>query len=171
MTIEKNKVVSVEYTLTVKNGSGEESLVEKTDKAHPFVFLFGAGGLIPAFEDNLSGKKVGDGFDFYIKAAEGYGEHDAGHVVNIPIEAFKGEDGKVNTDEVAVGKTLPMIDNQGHRLQGLVQEVNEQFVRMDFNHPLAGQDLHFTGKVIEVREATAEEISHGHVHGPGGHHH
>lgn len=172
MEIGKNKVVSVDYHLTVKMpDTGNEELIEKTDKANPFVFLFGSGNLIAGFENNLAGKKVGDSFDFLIASADGYGDHDPEHVVNIPIEAFKGEDGKLNTDEIAVGNTLPMVDNQGNRLQGVVEEVNEMFVRMDFNHPLAGQDLHFVGKVIDIREASEEEIAHGHVHGPGGHHH
>jgi len=171
MMIDKDKVVSVNYHLTVKEEDGGESLVEKTDTQHPFVFLFGSGGLLEAFENNLKGKKVGDTFDFYIKADEGYGQKDADHIVNIPIEAFQAEDGSIDTEMVQIGQMLPMVDNTGHRLQGMVEEVTDQHVRMDFNHPLAGQELHFVGEVLEVRIATEEEIAHGHVHGPGGHHH
>lgn len=171
MMIEKNKVVSVNYHLTVKEEDGKESLVEKTDTDHPFVFLYGAGGLIEAFEQNLKGKKVGDTFDFYIDSKNGYGDRDEDHVVNIPIEAFKGEDGSMDNEMVKVGETLPMVDNTGHRMQGVVEEVTDEYVRMDFNHPLAGEELHFVGEVLEVRNATDEEMAHGHVHGPGGHHH
>jgi FKBP-type peptidyl-prolyl cis-trans isomerase SlyD len=168
MKIENNTVVSVNYNLSIK-GTGEQ--VEQTSKEQPFVFLFGSGGLLPDFESNLSGKQAGDSFDFFIDAANGYGTRDEQHVVMIPIEAFQGEDGKLDDENVKVGVTLPMVDNEGNRLYGQVLEINAEHVKMDFNHPLAGQDLHFKGEVLEVRQATEEEISHGHVHGPHGHHH
>ena len=172
MIVENKKVVSVNYHLTVKDeANGGETLVEKTDAANPFVFLFGAGGLLEQFESNLSGKKVGDAFDFYITAENGYGVRHEDHIVNIPVEAFKGEDGQLDTEMVIVGNVLPMVDREGNRLQGTVQEVTDTYVRMDFNHPLAGQDLHFKGEVLAIREATQDEISHGHAHGPDGHHH
>lgn len=168
MKIEKNAVVSVNYNLSLK-GTGEQ--VEQTSKEHPFVFLFGAGNLLPDFENNLANKQAGDTFDFFIDAANGYGLRDEQHVVMIPIEAFQGEDGKLDEENVKVGVTLPMVDNEGNRLYGQVLEISTEHVKMDFNHPLAGADLHFKGEVLEVRSATAEEIAHGHVHGPGGHHH
>ncbi len=168
MTIENNKVVSVNYKLAIK-GTGEQ--VEETSKEHPFVFLFGAGGLLPDFENNLNGKKPGDMFDFFIDAAKGYGVRDDQHVVMIPIDAFLGEDGKLDAENVKVGVTLPMVDNEGNRLYGNVLEITAEYVKMDFNHPLAGKDLHFKGEVLDVRAATADEISHGHVHGEHGHHH
>ena len=170
MIIENKKVVSVNYQLTVQKKEGE-TLVEKTDKEHPFVFLFGDGNLLEAFENNLRGKKAGDAFDFKIDYHHGYGERDENHLVSIPIEAFKAEDGSVYRDSIQVGKILPMVDNEGHKLQGMVEEITDEHVKMDFNHPLAGHDLHFVGEVLDIRNATAEEISHGHVHGPGGHHH
>lgn len=168
MKIGKNAVVSVNYNLSLK-GTGEQ--VEQTSKEQPFVFLFGAGNLLPDFENNLANKQVGDSFDFFIDAANGYGLRDEQHVVMIPIEAFQGEDGKLDEENVKVGVTLPMVDNEGNRLYGQVLEINAEHVKMDFNHPLAGADLHFKGEVLEVREATADEIAHGHVHGPHGHHH
>lgn len=172
MIVENNKVVSVNYHLTVKDeNNGGETLVEKTDSSHPFVFLFGAGGLLEEFENNLKGKSVGDSFDFYIPAGSGYGERNEDHIVNIPIEAFKAEDGSVDTEMVVVGNVLPMVDREGNRLQGTVNEVTDSYVRMDFNHPLAGQELHFKGEVLDIREATRDEIDHGHAHGPDGHHH
>lgn len=172
MTITIDHVVAVSYHLTVpgENG-GDEVTVEKTHENEPFMFLFGAGGLLPEFEGNLNGKKVGDTFDFRITAANGYGTYQAEHVVKIPIEAFLDESGKLDTEMVVVGKTLPMMDNEGHRLMGVVKAVALDHVEMDFNHPLAGKDLHFVGEVLEVRPASAEELAHGHVHGPGGHHH
>lgn len=172
MIIEKDKVVSVNYHLSVKDSpDAEERFVEKTDAANPLVFLFGSGNLLEAFEKNLKGKKVGDTFDFRLTAKDGYGERQADHVVNIPIESFKGEDGTIDNKMLKIGNMLPMVDQQGNRLQGVIKNVNETLVTMDFNHPMAGQDLHFAGEVLEVRDATADELSHGHVHGPGGHHH
>ena len=168
--VDKNKVVSVAYRLTV-NEDGQETLIEETEAGKPFVFLFGSGGLIEAFENNLKGLKTGDSFDFKIDVKNAYGESHADNVVNIPIEAFLGEDGKLDEEMVQVGNVLPMVDNEGHRMQGTVEEITDAHVKMDFNHPLADKDLHFKGKVVDVREATPEEISHGHVHGEGEHHH
>lgn len=172
MIIEKNTVVSVSYELSSKKGNeGPEQAVEKTDASHPFVFLFGAGGLLEDFESNLGGKKAGDSFDFHIEASKGYGNYDISHIVTIPKAAFHNDQGQFDSENVKTGKVLPMVDNHGNHLSGKVLEVTLTDVRMDFNHPLAGHDLHFKGKVLEVRKATADEISHGHVHGPGGHHH
>jgi FKBP-type peptidyl-prolyl cis-trans isomerase SlyD len=173
MIVEYNKVVSVSYSLHVpeeEEGFGEE-LVEQTSNDNPFVFLFGSSGLIEEFESNLAGKKAGDSFDFFISSANAYGDYDHDKLADIPIGAFKGEDGELDTEMVQIGNELPMVDNEGKRLVGIVEEVTDSVVRMDFNHPLAGSDLHFTGYVLNVREATPEEISHGHVHGPHGHEH
>jgi FKBP-type peptidyl-prolyl cis-trans isomerase SlyD len=172
MTIEKNKVVFVNYHLTGKNlKTGEEKLVEKTSTESPFVFMFGVGQLLEDFEKNLKGKQKGDAFDFKISSDRGYGLRNENYLVTIPIEAFKDEKGEINREMLRVGNVLPMTDNQGNHLQGLIEQVSLESVRMDFNHPLAGHDLHFVGEVLEVREATEDELSHGHVHGPGGHHH
>lgn len=172
MIIEKNSVVSLGYTLKSRTGlSLEEKQVEKTDISHPFVFIFGEGMLLPDFESNIRGKKSGDKFDFYISAEKGYGVKNEKYVMNIPIDSFKSPDGTLDLNEIHVGNTLSMSDNQGNQLQGRILEVTAVHVRMDFNHPLAGHELHFTGEVLNVRLATAEELSHGHVHGPGGHHH
>lgn len=170
MIIGLNKVVSVSYELTV-NEDGTETLVEKTEENRPFVFLFGGGGLLEAFENNLEGLKVGDTFDFNIPAHQAYGKSQQEYIVRIPIESFLDEEGNLDTEMVKVGNMLPMVDQDGNRLQGLVVDVNEQFVIMDFNHPLADKDLRFVGTVLKIREATPDEIAHGHVHGEGGIHH
>ncbi|MEO6903623.1 MAG: FKBP-type peptidyl-prolyl cis-trans isomerase [Bacteroidia bacterium] len=168
MKIEKNTVVSVDYTLRVK---GTDTEVEKTSKEQPFVFIYGAGGLLEDFEKNLHEKKVGDQFDFFIDHEKGYGVRDEQHVVMIPMDAFLGEDEKFDDENVKVGVTLPMVDHDGNRLYGKVEEITAEHVKMDFNHPLAGQDLHFKGEVLDVRKATEEELAHGHVHGEHGHQH
>ncbi|MBA3707096.1 MAG: FKBP-type peptidyl-prolyl cis-trans isomerase, partial [Bacteroidetes bacterium] len=97
MTIESNTVVSVNYNLSLKE-TGEQ--VEQTSKEQPFVFLFGSGGLLEDFETNLRGKKQGDTFDFFIEHKRGYGVRDEQHIVMIPIEAFLGEDGKMDNENV-----------------------------------------------------------------------
>jgi FKBP-type peptidyl-prolyl cis-trans isomerase SlyD len=168
MTIENNFVICVDYLLSKKD-TGEK--IEQTSKEEPFVFIFGTGGLLEDFETNLRGKKAGDTFDFFIDHKRGYGVRDEQHLVQIPIDAFLAEDGTFDEENVKVGVTLPMVDNDGNRLYGQVMEITKEFVKMDFNHPLAGQDLHFKGEILEVRPATKEELDHGHVHGEHGHHH
>ena len=172
MTIDKHKVVSVSYTLFIADDEEKgEEIAEKTKDNEPFVFLFGTNSVIEDFETNLHGKSVGDTFDFRVESARGYGDYDDTALVELPLEAFKGEDGKIDYDMLEVGNELPMTDADGNRLIGIVAELNEKIVVMDFNHPMAGEDLHFLGKVLAVRDATEEELSHGHVHGEGGHHH
>ncbi len=170
MTIGNNKVVSVNYHLTGKIEGGAEELIEQTSNDKPFVFLYGTGGILEDFEKNLGGKNPGDAFDFHIKAEKAYGTHNPEYVAEIPKEAFH-VDGKFDSERVKTGAELPMLDSEGHQMHGLVIEVGEKHVTMDFNHPLAGYDLHFSGSILEVRDATQDELDHGHVHGPHGHHH
>ncbi|MFN5319105.1 MAG: peptidylprolyl isomerase [Bacteroidia bacterium] len=172
MIVDKNSVVSVSYHLTVSTNNFEtEETVEETSEGNPFTFLYGSGGLLEEFEGNLKGLSVGSSFDFKITAANGYGFSNKENVVRIPLQAFVAPGEELDSEMVAPGNFLPMVDDQGNHMQGLVLEVGAEFVTMDFNHPLADKDLRFQGSVIEVREATADEIAHGHVHGPGGHEH
>jgi FKBP-type peptidyl-prolyl cis-trans isomerase SlyD len=170
MIIENEKVVSVAYELSVFDNE-VETIVEKTESKKPFVFLVGTGHLLEAFENNLKGLKVGDKFDFIIDYKNGYGEKDAQNIASIPLEAFKNKEGELDDEMVKLGNILPMVDNDGNRLNGIVQEIGPEFITMDFNHPLAEKDLHFIGEVLNVRTASQEEMSHGHVHGEGGVHH
>ncbi len=170
MTITDNKVAVVQYHLTASKEGGEEVLVEQTSADHPFAFIYGVSSLLPDFEKNLLNKKAGDKFDFRIKAQDAYGVMENDYVINIDRQAFI-VDGKFDDNRVYVGNDIEMHDAEGNQLIGRVVEVAEAHVRMDFNHPLAGQDLHFVGEILDVREATEEELDHGHVHGAGGHHH
>lgn len=170
MTIDKNKVVTVNYHLSSHINDDAPELVEQTSHDHPFVFMFGVGQLLPDFEKNLVNKKVGDKFDFKIAPENGYGLSDEEMIAKIPKSAFE-VDGKFDNTRVKEGEELMMNDADGNQLMGFVQEIGDDYVVMDFNHPLADHHLHFVGEVLEVREATPEEIAHGHVHGPGGHHH
>jgi FKBP-type peptidyl-prolyl cis-trans isomerase SlyD len=169
MNISKHHVVTVSYHLLVPGENGEQSF-EKTTADQPLVFLFGMGQLLPEFEQNLQGKAVGDTFDFYIAPENAYGLYQDNHVVELPVDIFFDEQGKLD-GSLTVGKRVPMMDNQGNRLVGTILHMGLETIRMDFNHPLAGKQLHFTGEVLEVRAATDEELDHGHVHGPGGHQH
>jgi FKBP-type peptidyl-prolyl cis-trans isomerase SlyD len=163
MKIEPQHVVSLTYDLYVDN-DGTEALVESTTEEQPLTFLFGAGQMLPKFEENLSTLSTGDNYDFHIPAAHGYGEYDEEAVANLPVEMFNG------ADLPEVGSILPLQDNNGNHFQGQVVSVAEDSVIVDLNHPMAGQDLHFKGIILNVRPATPEELSHGHAHGADGHH-
>lgn len=167
MKVEKDHVVSLSYVLKEQ---GTTTIVEQVEAADPFVFLFGAGNLLEKFESNLDGKAVGDDFDFVLLPGESYGEVDANAIVDVPIEVFM-DNGKLMEDLVVPGRVVRLQDQEGNPLTGLVLERGLNSIKIDFNHPMAGKSLHFTGKVVDIRKATAEEIAHGHVHGPGGHHH
>ncbi len=168
MVIETNKVVSVHYTLT--EGTAEGQLVESTQGRDPLMFIYGVGMMLPEFERNLQGLKAGDNFAFSIAAAEAYGEYDNNALVEVPKNIFE-QDGKIPDGLLEVGNMLPLQDQDGNRLDGMVAWVGLDKVKLDFNHPMAGVDLFFTGHVEALRDADANELAHGHVHGPGGHHH
>lgn len=165
MKIDKNKVVTLHYKLQEDNADGE--MVEQTFGSDPLTFLYGVGAMIPKFEEELSGKQEGDDFAFGIKSAEAYGEYDPKAIAPIPKSAFM-VDGQLAEEFLQEGRVIPMHDNEGNQLLGTVMEIGEAEVTMNFNHPMAGVDLYFTGQIESVREATAEELDHGHVHGPGG---
>jgi FKBP-type peptidyl-prolyl cis-trans isomerase SlyD len=168
MQITKNTVVSLSYILKRDDAKGE--IIEETRAGDPLVFLFGNGQMLPKFEEHLSTLKTGDDFEFTLASDDAYGEMDQDAIIDLDKSIFE-VDGKIDLEMLATGNVIPMRDDQGHMMQGTVVSVGDDLVRMDFNHPMAGNVLHFKGNVIEVREATAEELSHGHVHGAGGHHH
>jgi FKBP-type peptidyl-prolyl cis-trans isomerase SlyD len=170
MKIEKNRVVTLTYELRIKDENGEQSLIETANEEQPMVFIFGMSGLPDQFESELEGKGEGDTFDFTLPSEGGYGDYDDNALVDLPLNVFQVE-GSVPDNMLEPGNFIPMADSEGNQLQGRVVEVSEETVKMDFNHPLAGKDLNFKGKVEKIREATEEEIDHGHVHGPGGHQH
>ena len=165
MKIEKNTVASVTYALAV---DGEH--VEKTDEANPLTFLVGVGAMIPGFENQLMGKAMGDEYSINVAPAEGYGEIDPQAIVDLSKDMFKVE-GEINEDLLQLGNKVPMQDQEGNPLNGIIIDIADTTVKMDFNHEMAGKTLAFEGKIVEVREASAEELEHGHVHGPDGHEH
>lgn len=170
MTISEDKAVSVNYYLTASKNNAPEELIEETSADHPFTFLFGYGSVLPDFETNLNGKQKGDKFDFHVTSENGYGSYEKDYVIKIDKAAFIVDD-KFDEERVKVGSDVEMSDAEGNPLMGHVLSITDKEVEMDFNHPLAGYNLHFIGEVLDVRAASQEELDHGHVHGEGGHHH
>lgn len=157
MKISANKFVAVTYDLYV--GEGEErELMEKATREVPLKFIYGTGSMIQAFEDALMGLESGAAFDFTITPENAYGEYNEDYVLDLPKNIFE-VDGKFDSEMIQEGNTVPMMDSNGNRMNGSVLEVRDDVVVMDFNHPLAGETLHFKGEVIDVHEPTAEEIA------------
>ncbi len=170
MEIGENKVVAVSYKLESGKPGEAKAFVEETGADHPLTFLFGSGQLIPDFEKNLSGLSAGSSFKFDIDAANAYGVVEEDALVNVSTEMFK-VNGVIDFDVLRTGNIIPLLDKEGNQLTARIVSIDGENVMLDFNHPLAGHDLHFDGKVISVREASAEEISHGHAHDGHTHHH
>jgi len=156
MEITKHKVAAIHYTLTDNQGN----VLDSSSGREPLHYIQGIGNLILGMEEGLEGKKKGDKFQIKVSPERGYGLKDPAMMQKVPVTAFGGE-------KVQVG--MKFQTNQGHVVT--VTEVSADTVTVDANHELAGVELNFDVEVMEVRNATAEEISHGHVHGPGGHHH
>ncbi len=165
MQITKNKVAIISYTLTINSGE----IADEATKDQPFGYIHGTGHLLPAFEAQLEGLQIGNKFDFTLTPEEGYGTYEEENVAHFPIQMFT--DAEFPADMLYVGGYVPMQDQQGNPMDGEIVDLNEQEVVVDFNHPLAGEALRFVGEVIEIREASAEEMEHGHVHGLGGQDH
>jgi FKBP-type peptidyl-prolyl cis-trans isomerase SlyD len=170
MPIAKNNVVFISYQLAFPDEDGQPDVVEIVDEKEPMVFIHGLSGLPEAFEKNLLGLNEGDTFDFSISAEDAYGNVDPNAIIQLPKSIFQAEGQSVD-DILQIGNFIPMTDDQGNRMQGLVVSIEGETVTMDFNHPLAEKTLMFQGKILKIREATPEEIAHGHVHGEGGVHH
>lgn len=158
MIVEKNKVISLSYELKV---DGET--VETVGSESPLQFLYGSGNLLPKFEENLDGLKLNENFEFQLVAPDAYGDIKKEAIVEVPLRAFE-VDGQIDGELLREGNQVPMLDQQGNRLNGRIMSFDEEFVTMDFNHPLAGNALYFNGRIEEIRDATADELEHGHVH-------
>jgi FKBP-type peptidyl-prolyl cis-trans isomerase SlyD len=160
MKVEDKKVVGIEYTL--KNSGGET--LDSNVGADLLHFIQGEGNIVPGLEKAMAGKAAGDNFEVTVKAAEGYGEYDDELIRRIPRKQVK------HLGNIKEGASLQMRGPEGVEILTVTQVSDEEIVA-DGNHPLAGQDLHFAIRVAEIRNATEEELEHGHAHGPGGHHH
>lgn len=160
MKIEKNKVVSMHYTL--KNGDGE--VIDSSAGKDPLAFIHGLGMIIPGLEKELDGKTTGDKLNVEVEPAEAYGDRDDNLIQKVPREQFEG------AGDIQKGMQF-QVETQMGPLVVVVVDVDDKEVTIDGNHPLAGVKLFFEVEVTEVRDATPEELDHGHVHGPGGHDH
>jgi FKBP-type peptidyl-prolyl cis-trans isomerase SlyD len=170
MKVEKNSVVALIYSLRIPDTDGETDVVEVVTEEDPMYFIQGISGLPEGFENQIQGLSAGDTFEFVVAPEEGYGEFDEEAIVELPKAVFQMED--VDQEELLqIGNIIPMTNEDGERMHGQVVEIKDDLVVMNFNHPLAGKEMHFSGQILSVRPATAEEISHGHVHGAGGVHH
>lgn len=156
MQITKNKVAGIHYTLRDNDGN----VIDTSDGREPLFYLHGAGNLIIGMEEGLEGKQAGDKFELKISPDKGYGEKDPSMTQKVPRTAFGDQE---------VKKGMRFTTDRGGVVT--VTDVALDGVTVDANHPLAGVELNFAVEVMEVRNASAEEIQHGHVHGPGGHHH
>lgn len=162
MTIDKNHVVALTYTLNTVEENGEKIFVEQTTAENPLTFLYGVGMMLPKFEENIAGLAVGDKKSFTLEAADAYGEKQEDATTQLPAEMF------AESGMPPIGAILPLTDNHGNHLSAVVLEVTPEFVVADLNHPMAGKSLNFDIEIIATREATAEELSHGHAHGIDG---
>ncbi|HPR32117.1 MAG TPA: FKBP-type peptidyl-prolyl cis-trans isomerase [Prolixibacteraceae bacterium] len=156
MQIAENKMVTLSYTLRADDRNGD--IIEQTTHESPLRFVYGMGAMLPSFESNLNGLLQGDPFEMTLKASDAYGEFDESSIVDLPRNIFM-IDGVFDEERFKPGAQIPMQTQSGQRLNGVVIEVNDENLKMDFNHPLAGVDLHFEGTILEVRNATDDEIA------------
>ena len=163
MKIEKDRVVRFHYTVSEAVDGAAGEAVESSRDRQPLAILVGHGNIIPGLENALDGREAGDSFGVAVAAADAYGERRDGMTQRVPKKHF-GE------RRLSPGDQVVLNTNFGPRAV-TVAKVGMSVVDVDLNHPMAGKDLHFDVEVLEVREATPEEIEHGHVHGDGGHHH
>lgn len=167
MKIENQKVVTAVYELYIAAENGEE-VIEKATVQAPLVYCQGEGMMLPKFEEAMEGKEIGETFDFRISYQDAYGEYDESGVRELDKHMFYNGDGEFDTDRVYVGNIIPMQTVDGQIVKAQVVKVSPQTVTIDLNHPLAGEDLHFVGEIIDVRDVTEGELKAIHHHGCGG---
>jgi len=160
MQVANNKVVTIDYTLTDPQGQ----VLDSSQGGEPLSYLHGTGGLIPGLEAALEGRSPGEELRAVVPPEQAYGTRNDSLVQAVPRDRFRG------VPQVTPGMQFHANTPQGPRLVTVVAADNEN-VTVDANHPLAGVTLHFNVKVVDVRDATADEAAHGHAHGPGGHQH
>ena len=160
MQIGDQKVVTLHYTLTDNDGK----VIDKSEDGN-FAYLHGASNIIPGLEDALAGKSAGEEMSVSVSPEQAYGVRDESMLQQVPKNMFE------DASQIAVGTQFHAQGPNGEMLVVTVLEVEEEHVVVDGNHPLAGVELNFDVKIIDVRDASEEEVEHGHVHAPGGHHH
>ena len=158
LIIDNHIVVSMEYILKIDEGRE----VSRADSTEPLEYIHGLGHIIPGLEKELSGMKIGDQKDVYLDPADGYGERRQEEIAEVSRESFPPH------FEITLGKAVSIQDREtGEEYIGYITEIKPETVELDFNHPLAGKELHFSVKILDLRPASEEEIAHGHVHRAG----
>jgi FKBP-type peptidyl-prolyl cis-trans isomerase SlyD len=150
-TVEKNKVISIAYTLRLKDGE----IVDYSEAGDPLEYLHGADNIVPGLERELVGMKVGDSKNVVVAAADGYGEYEQEQVESIDRQEFPKD------AELKLGMEVGMQDDSGNIVTATISEIGPNHVKLDFNHPLAGKELHFAIEVVGVRDASDEELEFG----------
>lgn len=159
MKITANKTVSAEYELFVDGETdGELELMEKATKEQPLNFIYGVGMMLPKFEENIFGLEKGSEFDFTINTEDAYGLYDDESVLDLDRAIFE-VNGSIDNEVIFEGNVVPLMDNEGNRINAQIVSLNDTHVTVDLNHPLAGENLHFKGTILEVREATEQELA------------
>ncbi|MBT8381090.1 MAG: peptidylprolyl isomerase [Ignavibacteria bacterium] len=161
MSVEMNKVIIFNYTLKDDTGS----VLDSSENKEPLSFLSGSNTILPKLEKTLTGMIIGSKKNVKLSAEDAYGDYKEEAVQTVNKDQFPKE------AQLTVGASYMANSPDGKQMPFVITEVKEQDITVDFNHPLAGKDLEFDVELIDVREATPEEMQHGHVHGPGGHHH
>ncbi len=168
MKIEAKKVVTLQYDLYVGGENGQEELMEKATIEAPLVYCHGEGMMLPAFEEAMEGLNEGETFDFTIAYENAYGEYDNDGVLELEKQVFYNGDGEFDSERVYVGAIVPMNTVDGQVINAQIAEITKTHVTIDLNHPLAGEDLHFVGKVLNIRDVTEGELKAIHHRGCGG---
>ena len=168
--IEKLKVVSATYELYIADENGKEELMEKATEEAPLIWCQGEGMMLPAFEAQMEGKDTGDHFDFVLAAKDSYGEYIQEGLMDLPKTMFFNGDGEFDEERVYVGAIVPMNTVDGQIVKAQVCEVTDKQVTIDLNHPYAGEDLHFKGVILNIRDVTEGELKaiRNPKHGCGG---
>lgn len=158
MIVENNKVVTFTYELILENSDGVT--FQQVEKSNPMVVIIGKGALLEPFEERLLGLKKGDDFDFTLLSDETFGPYKEKAIAKFEKSVFT-EEGELDASELVLGNFIPMETDDGIPFNGKILKMDENTVTVDFNHPLAGKDLKFKGEIIDVRDATLEEITSG----------
>lgn len=159
MIIEDKKVGVLVYKIHLENADGE--ILEQSTIENPRAVVFGLGNIMPSFEKGLRGLKSGEKFTFTIPSEDAFGNFHEDLIMDVPKDAFMA-DGVLREDLIKIGNVIPMMDNNGHPFEGVIKSIKEDAIEMDFNHPLVGKSLFVTGEVLNVREATDEEMTPHH---------
>lgn len=159
LTVQDGMVISMDYTLQV-----DGDIVDSSNGQEPLEFLQGAGNIIPGLEEELYGLSVGESKNVIVAAEDGYGILDPDAFIDVPREQFPAE------IPLEVGVELQVQDENDQAMMARIDRIDADSVRLDFNHPLAGKELIFDVKIVALREASDEELEHGHVHGDDHHH-